>query len=173
MYILEVNNVTVKPYIRSLSKIIYHHFIHLENQPNVSHQLREIVQLLLKDTFYGILIFQDHKLIGYLICEVKRLVDARIVNHIWYIFVYPPFRNKKIGSIMMNKMIQKCKDVGINFITLVCDMTDQKVLKFYSQYGFVKDPQLSSCGTGYKSLDLESPQLNKGNKYDALCLYLF
>lgn len=155
MLLVEVNYIKIKKSIIPLSQMIYRNFIHLENQPNVTHNLREIQQLLVSETFYGILLLSGKLIYGYLVGEIKKLNDGRIAFYLWYIYVNQKYRHQKFGAQMMDKMINKCKMVGITFIVLSCDMDDGKLINFYKKYGFIKDPIL-----------------NKGNNYDVMCLYL-
>ena len=143
--LIEVNNTKIQFMADMLSNKIYRDFIHLADDTNnsVSHNLTEIRQLLASPTFYGIIAMCNHKQCGYLIGEVKRLNDGRVSLYLWYINVDATQRRKNIGSKMMHKMIAKCKAVGITFIVLSCDQRDEKVMRFYEKYGFVKDPILN------------------------------
>lgn len=155
MIVKEVNNQTIFKSVNLLTNMAYNHFIYLTGQNNVAHNIDDIRRLLLSDTFYGILILEKAKILGYLFGEVKKVNDGRIVLYIWYIYVQPHMRHKKLGSKMMDLVIKKCKNVGIQFVMLICDTEDDKLMSFYGKYGFTKDILLRT-----------------NERQDVMCMYL-
>ena len=55
-----------------------------------------------------------------------------------YIEVVEEFRNKKIGSLLMEYLINKGREKGINNITLEVNINNQFAIKLYEKYGFNK-----------------------------------
>ena len=53
-----------------------------------------------------------------------------------YIEVVEEFRNKKIGSILIEYLINKGIEKGINNITLEVNVNNQFAIKLYEKYGF-------------------------------------
>ena len=53
-----------------------------------------------------------------------------------YIEVLEKFRNKKIGSLLMEYLIQKGSEKGINNITLEVNINNKYAIELYKKYGF-------------------------------------
>lgn len=130
--------------VNILSKIIYNNFIDLTNANYISHNKNEIFELLTNDQLNGYLLFDDNNLIGYLIGTTKILPDSRYVYFLNYIFIANKYKNKKLGSLLINNLIQYCEFLGIKIITLICDFNNSKVMNFYKKFGFVKDTSLNN-----------------------------
>ena len=71
--------------------------------------------------------------------------------------VLDSYRRHKIGSYLMDKIIDYCKNNSIKFIVLSCDTYDKQVVDFYTKkYKFIKDPVLST-----------------GGRHDVFCLFTY
>ena len=88
------------------------------------------------------LVYYQSNIIGYLIGNTKYLDDKRYAYYISYFYVIEKHRNKKLGSILIQKAIKKCHGLGINFILLSCDKKNPRVNRFYRKHQFVLDPIL-------------------------------
>jgi len=118
--------------------IVYGNFIHLKYHPNLLHNPTEIKKLLNDKTFLGIFIFDDNKkILGYLIGKTMILNDGRKVFYISYIYVSKKFRNKKLGSKMLDIVHERKRNHDA--IMLTCDTTDKLVLNFYLKRGYMLD----------------------------------
>jgi ribosomal protein S18 acetylase RimI-like enzyme len=127
----------------SFIKIVYNNFNYLDD-PNLNHNIGEIKRIILSDTFLGLLLYdkmsKPAKIIGYLVGEFKQLDDGRYIYYITYMFVAKQYRMKNLGSMMMYKIINVCKEHKIKYILLTYDTTDYKLCKFYKKFNFINDP---------------------------------
>lgn len=73
----------------------------------------------------------DNKIVGYLVYE--NLYD---IVEIDYIYVVNEYRNKKIGSFMMEYLINLCKKEKLYNITLEVSINNIYAIKLYEKYGF-------------------------------------
>lgn len=66
-----------------------------------------VSQIALDNTFYSISIYDNDKIIGY-----GRLIgDGICFLYIHDIMVVPSYQNKKIGTMVMNKLIEKIEEI--------------------------------------------------------------
>lgn len=138
-----------------LTDVIHQNFIYLTKFPELMHTKNDIFKLLTDDNNIIYLVYNNKNLIGYLVGEMKN-VSNRYVFYISYIYVMEKYRNKKIGSYLMNKAINYCHQNGIKFIILTCDTYDKKIIEFYTKkYKFIKDPELAT-----------------NNRHEVFCLYI-
>jgi GNAT superfamily N-acetyltransferase len=146
IFIKSVNNTNIHQNINIniFSNIIYNNFIELKNINYLIHNKKDIINLLLNKNFNGFLLFDNSKIIGYLIGKFTILSDGRYVYFLDYIYIAKNFRNKKLGELLINKLISYCLENGVNIITLICDYSDEKVIKFYNKFGFIKDTFLNN-----------------------------
>lgn len=155
----EVSSGDVRSIAQTLSKIIFNNFIKLNGINYVTHSVNDIHKLLSSDDMFGYFVFLNaqngSKLISYLFGEISTMPDGRHAYYLSYIYVAPKFRQLRIGSLLMNKIIHHCKLTGIPFILLMCDVRNEKLVSFYKKFGFVLDPNLS-----------------RHRDHDVLCLYL-
>jgi GNAT superfamily N-acetyltransferase len=125
-----------------LANLIYNNFKYLESDPKLNHNIFEIKRLLTCNEFIGLLVYDNTKIIAYLVGETKMLNDSRLCYYITYFFVAEKYRNKKIGSGILNLLKQKCKNWGIKYIILTCDTQDKKLIDYYIKKGFNVDTML-------------------------------
>ena len=138
-----------------LAKVVFNNFIYLTNFPELQHTKKEIVNILKLDSCLCYLLYDDAKLIGYLIGDFRTFPDTKYGFYVSYVYISDKYRNRKLGSELMNHLIVRCKNVNTKFIVLTCDTNDQKVVNFYKKLGFVVDTNLG------------------GNKrHNVYCLYL-
>jgi ribosomal protein S18 acetylase RimI-like enzyme len=139
-----------------LANVIYQNFIYLEKEPQLMHTKDEIIKLLSSNDLMCYLVYHNNKLIGYLVGEFKNVSD-RFVFYVSYVYVMDSYRGHKIGTHLMDILIDYCKNNGIKFIVLTCDTFDKKIIDFYTKkYKFVKDPVLST-----------------GDRHEVFCLFTF
>lgn len=134
---------------------IYNNFLYLVEYPELMHTHDEINKVLNSDGCMNLLVFYNNKLIGYLVGDFRTLQDSRYVYYISYFYISKDYRNRGIGSRLMDLLILKCRTKGVKFIVLTCDSQDYKVMKFYRKYNFTTDSILS-----------------KNNRHDVYTLYL-
>lgn len=125
-----------------LAQIVYKNFSYLTKYPELQHNINSIVEALNANENLCYLLYHDTHLIGYLIGDFRTLPDSRYAYYISYVYISEKYRNKKLGTRLMSRLINKCNEKGVKFIVLTCDVRDKKVVKFYQKYGFNKDPNL-------------------------------
>ena len=92
-----------------------------------------IVEEALKNTLYSVTIYDDNKIIGY-----GRLIgDKTIFLYIQDVMVIPEYQNKKIGTKIMNLLIDKVneyKKINPNIRTYLGASKGKE--KFYEKFGY-------------------------------------
>ena len=96
---------------------------------------KEISQRALDNTFYSVSIYEDDAIIGY-----GRLIgDTICFMYIQDIMVKPEFQNKKIGTMIMNKLLEKIKELKKENPDIRVYLGATKDREgFYEKFGFVK-----------------------------------
>lgn len=139
-----------------LANVVFNNFLYLTHFPDLQHTKTEIVKTLNLESCLCYLLYDDTKLIGYLIGDFRTFPDNRYGFYVSYVYISSKYRNRKLGSELMNQLIKKCNNIGTKFIVLTCDTNDEKVVKFYEKLGFVIDSSLGE---------------NK-RRHNVYCLYL-
>lgn len=177
----EVDTQKIHQYINIYTNIIYYNFIELANRSDVVHTKEDIYKLLLSSDMYGYVVRFTTKIVGYLFGEFITLSDGRNVYYLSYIYVAPKYRQYKIGSVLLQKIINKCNNRGVMFIVLTCDTHDERVMHFYKKFGFIPDPVLKRNSgfvqDSFSSMTSTNNIVGTINDYnniqhDVLCLYL-
>jgi ribosomal protein S18 acetylase RimI-like enzyme len=176
----EVDTQKIHQYINIYTNIIYYNFIELANRTDVVHTKEDIHKLLLSCDMHGYVVRFTTKIVGYLFGEFITLSDGRNVYYLSYIYIAPKYRQYKIGSVLLQKIIDKCNNRGVMFIVLTCDTHDARVMHFYKKFGFIPDPVLKrnvSIQDGFLSItslnNMMTPTNDSNNiQHDVLCLYL-
>ena len=103
----------------------------------------EITRKALDNTFYSVSIYDDDKIVGY-----GRIIgDAVCFLYLQDIMVKPEYQGGKIGTMIMNKLLEKVnaiKEENPNLRVYVGASKDRE--KFYEKFGFVKR---IDAGLGY------------------------
>ena len=87
------------------------------------------------NTFYSISIYDEDKIIGY-----GRLIgDSICFMYIHDVMVLPEYQSKKIGTLIMNKLLQKINELKKeNPNVRVYLGASKNKEKFYEKFGFVR-----------------------------------
>ena len=96
---------------------------------------KKITEKALDNTFYSISIYDDDKIIGY-----GRLIgDTICFLYIQDIMVRPEYQGNKIGTLIMNKLLEKINEIKKENPNLKVYLGASKNKeKFYEKFGFVK-----------------------------------
>lgn len=96
---------------------------------------KEISKRALDNTFYSVSIYDDDKIIGY-----GRLVgDTICFIHIHDVMVIPEYQSKKIGTMIMNRLLEKIKELQQENPDLLVYLGASKNKEgFYEKFGFIK-----------------------------------
>ena len=104
---------------------------------------KNVSKIALDNTFYSIRIYDDDKIIGY-----GRIIgDGICYLYIHDIMVRPEYQNKKIGTMVMNKLLDKIKEVKKDneYLRVYLGVAKGKEA-FYEKFGFIKRTE---AGLGY------------------------
>lgn len=98
----------------------------------------------LNNTYYSVSIYDDNKIIGY-----GRLIgDSICFMYIHDVMVKPEYQNKKIGTIIMNKLIEKIDGIKKEnpYVRVYLGASKGKE-GFYKKFGFI-ERQEAGLGAG-------------------------
>ena len=96
---------------------------------------RTISKRALDNTFYSVSIYDDDKIIGY-----GRLIgDTICFIYIQDVMVKPEYQHKKIGTMIMNKLLNKINELKKENPDLRAYLGASKGKEhFYEKFGFIK-----------------------------------
>lgn len=94
-----------------------------------------ISKIALDNTFYSVSIYDEDKIIGY-----GRLIGDNICfMYIHDIMVRPEYQSKKIGTLIINKLLEKIEEIKKENPSLRVYLGASKNKEeFYEKFGFVK-----------------------------------
>jgi len=103
----------------------------------------KVSKIALKNTIYSVSVYDDDKIIGY-----GRIIgDGICFLYIHDVMVAPKYQNKKIGSQIMNKLLEKVNQIKIEnpYVRVYLGASKGKE-KFYERFGFItrEDANLGS-----------------------------
>ena len=103
-----------------------------------------IVEEALRYTLYSVCAYDEDKLIGY-----GRIIgDKTIFLHIHDVMVRPDYQGMGIGTVIMNKILDKVNEYrSVNPAIRVCLGASKGKKGFYEKFGFVGRPN-ESLGAG-------------------------
>ncbi|MEE0866609.1 MAG: GNAT family N-acetyltransferase [Clostridia bacterium] len=89
----------------------------------------------LDNTFYSVSVYDDDNIVGY-----GRLIgDTICFIYIQDVMVKPEFQNKKIGTLIMNKLLEKINELKKENPNIRVYLGASKNKEeFYERFGFVK-----------------------------------
>ena len=95
------------------------------------------VKIAIENSFLTVsLSYQDNKQ-KRLIAFARATSDNTFNATIWDVVVHPEFQRQGLGKILINEVIRQLRCSDINTITL---FADPQVLNFYTNLGFIPDP---------------------------------
>ena len=102
-----------------------------------------ITKKALDNTFYSVSVYDNNKIIGY-----GRLIgDTICFMYIHDIMVDPKYQNKKIGTLIMNKLLDKINELEKENPDILVYLGASKNKEgFYEKFGFKKR---TSAGLGH------------------------
>ena len=94
-----------------------------------------ISKIALDNTFYSVSVYDEDKIIGY-----GRLIgDTICYVYIQDIMVKPEYQSQKIGTLIMNKLLEKIKELKKDNQSLKVYLGASKGKeKFYEKFGFIR-----------------------------------
>jgi len=133
------NDILKTSNLELFATVIYKNFINLLPYKQLQHTKQEIYRILTSDNAKVILVMVNKKMAAYLIGEIMKLNDGRIVFYINYIFTSKLFRNRGFGSALMKVVENIVKNENLDGIMLTCDTENKYVYDFYIKKGFMPD----------------------------------
>jgi GNAT superfamily N-acetyltransferase len=122
---------------------IYNNFIELKHENKLMHTREKIEENLKSDNSIIIIIMnEDKKIVSFLTANIIMLDDRRKVIFITYIYVAETERNKKYGSLLLNKSEQVGKDNKCIGCMLIFDTQQDNLVRFYEDRGYMLDINL-------------------------------
>ena len=96
---------------------------------------KTISKRALDNTFYSVSVYDDDNIVGY-----GRLIgDTICFMYIQDVMVKPKFQNKKIGTLIMNKLLEKINELKKENPNIRVYLGASKNKEeFYERFGFVK-----------------------------------
>ena len=96
---------------------------------------KTISKRALDNTFYSVSVYDDNNIVGY-----GRLIgDTICFIYIQDVMVKPEFQNKKIGTLIMNKLLEKINELKKENPNIRVYLGASKNKEeFYERFGFVK-----------------------------------
>ena len=135
--------------INRLAKIIFLNFIKLMDQPNIEFSMDGIERLLVSNNLVGwFLLDNNDKIIGYLVGEIQRLQDGRLVYFISYFYISKNYRGEGLGKIMLLRCLKFIKNNNIPFTMLITER-DTVGYNLYKKIGFQNDPLIKIDNPDY------------------------
>ena len=120
--------------------VIYNNFIELSNEDKLMHTKEKIEENLKNDnSIIIIMLNNDKKITGFLTANIMMLDDRRKVIYITYIYVAETERNKKIGSVLLNKAEEIGKQNNCLGCMLIFDTQQNNLVRFYEDRGYMLD----------------------------------
>jgi len=105
------------------------------------HYEESISKEALDNTFYSVSVYEDENIIGY-----GRLIGDKICFiYIHDVMVIPEYQKKKIGTMIMNKLLEEVEKIKVkNPSVRVYLGASKNREKFYEKFGFIsrKDANL-------------------------------
>ena len=103
----------------------------------------KVSEKALANTIYSVSVYDDDKIIGY-----GRIIgDGICFLYIHDVMVIPKYQNKKVGSQIMNKLLEKVNQIKIEnpYVRVYLGASKGKE-KFYERFGFItrEDANLGS-----------------------------
>ena len=95
----------------------------------------KVSEKALANTMYSVSVYDDDKIIGY-----GRIIgDGICFLYIHDVMVIPKYQNKKVGSQIMNKLLEKINQIKIEnpYVRVYLGASKGKE-KFYERFGFIK-----------------------------------
>ncbi len=104
---------------------------------------KKVSEIALANTMYSVSVYDDDKIIGY-----GRLIgDGICFIYIHDVMVEPKYQNQKIGSRIMNKLLEKINQIKLEnpYVRVYLGASKGKE-KFYEKFGFItrEDANLGS-----------------------------
>ena len=104
---------------------------------------KKVSEIALANTMYSVSVYDDDKIIGY-----GRLIgDGICFMYIHDVMVEPKYQNQKIGSRIMNKLLEKINHIKLEnpYVRVYLGASKEKE-KFYEKFGFItrEDANLGS-----------------------------
>ncbi|VVB91211.1 putative N-acetyltransferase [uncultured archaeon] len=83
---------------------------------------------------------------GFIVAEVNGIIVGFVVGflasqmtgRIFSLAVHPAYQNRRLGSALLNAVIEVFRGVGVSEVILEARLSNVKAMKFYERHGFKK-----------------------------------
>lgn len=85
-------------------------------------------------------IYDEDQLIGFIMLGLDPFVAEKEdypVYWIWRLMLAKPFQSKGYGKLIIDKVVQKCKEDNIKYLYLSCHIEEKMPYQFYIENGFI------------------------------------
>lgn len=119
-------------------------FNYLYDEVGWGHYSKEISKKALENSLYSVSIYDEDKIIGF-----GRIIGDKICFlYIHYIMVSPKYQNQKIGTLIMNKLLEKIKEIKKENPSLRVYLGASSGKEgFYKHFGFIERKE-AGLGSG-------------------------
>jgi ribosomal protein S18 acetylase RimI-like enzyme len=141
--VMNKDNIKLQKDLSYFVNIIYTNFIELAHEEKLMHTREKIEENLRNDNSIIILIMtKDKKLVGFLTANVMMLDDRRKVFFVTYIYVSETYRNKQIGSKLLDEAEKIGRKYKCNGVMLIYDTSKTNLVRFYEDRSYMQDINL-------------------------------
>lgn len=131
------NNKKINIFISKDKKIDLYALEHLCDTVGWVRRPLKKVKIAIDNSFLIVSFFYQNNDKKKLIAFARATSDNTFNATIWDVVVHPKFQKKGLGKILIQEVIKQLRYSDINTITL---FADPQVLKFYTNLGFISDP---------------------------------
>ena len=136
----EINKYMNSTTVNVLAQTVYKNFLDLCVYPELKHDINEIIRIIKSDHFVGYQIYDNNKVVGYILSEIITTQDGRLTLYIYYLYVSSLHRHHGLGKKLLDAAINKCDYTGNQFVMLTCNGTNYQLVNYYKKFGFGFDP---------------------------------
>ena len=124
--------------VDKLANIIFLHFIEYADM-NISLFSFNMIKYNLshKNLLGWFLLDNDDNIVGYILGNVKTLVDGRTVYFISYLYIIEKYQNYGLSTQLLEIALEYIKTQNVPFVMTLCN---KEILNKYKLLGFIEDP---------------------------------
>lgn len=101
----------------------------------------DMLEQAYKHSLYILGAYEGDELVGI----IRVVGDGHSIIYIQDIIVHPSHQRKGIGSLLLNKVLERYKDV---YQKILMTMNEEKTVKFYESLGFIADYDIGCVAFG-------------------------
>jgi diamine N-acetyltransferase len=112
---------------------------------------------LYRDVAWPKAIYLDETPIGFLMLDLDPddVIERGVAYYLWRLMISYEYQGKGYGKIVLDKLVEKCKQDGKVALYTSCEMEQSMPYAFYINYGFI-DTGIMDEGEEVLKLDISS-----------------